>query len=87
MSVIRLELPDELAERLERLAESMQSTPEALLRDAAEDLVFDLNERIARIREGLADIEAGRTVPHEKVRAWVESWDTENELPRPRCGD
>lgn len=42
----------------------------------------------AAIREGLADIAAGRVVPHEEVRRWVLSWDTENELPMPSppCG-
>lgn len=33
--------------------------------------------------EGLKDAQAGRTVSHERVKAWVESWGTENELPRP----
>jgi predicted transcriptional regulator len=87
MAHFTVTLPDEVAQRLARLAQETRSTPEALLREAAEDLVFDMDERIARIREGLADIEAGRTVPHEKVVAWVRSWGTENELPPPKCGD
>lgn len=34
--------------------------------------------------QALADVEAGRVVPHEEVAAWLRSWGTPNELPRPR---
>ena len=33
--------------------------------------------------EGLADIAAGRTVPHEEVKAWLETWGTPDETPAP----
>jgi len=31
-----------------------------------------------------ADIAAGRTVPHERVAAWLRTWGTADELPMPR---
>ena len=37
-----------------------------------------------RIEEARASIRAEGTIPHEEVRAWVESWGTENELPQPQ---
>ena len=37
----------------------------------------------AAIQEALKDVEEGRTVPHNKVKTWLESWGTENELPPP----
>lgn len=37
----------------------------------------------AEVEAGFADIEAGRTVPHEKVADWLRSWGTESELPPP----
>jgi predicted transcriptional regulator len=33
--------------------------------------------------EGLADIEAGRVVPHEEVAAWLKTWGTPDEKPPP----
>ena len=33
--------------------------------------------------EGLADIEAGRTVPHEEVAAWLDTWGMPDENPAP----
>ncbi len=35
--------------------------------------------------EGLADVDAGRVVDHELVKAWAESLDTDNALPLPRA--
>jgi antitoxin component of MazEF toxin-antitoxin module len=39
--------------------------------------------KLAEIEAGLAEAEAGETVPHEKVAAWLRSWGTDNELPPP----
>lgn len=33
--------------------------------------------------EGLADIAAGRVVPHAEVSAWLETWGTPDEKPMP----
>lgn len=33
--------------------------------------------------EAVADIAAGRFVPHERVREWLLSWGTADELPCP----
>ena len=42
-------------------------------------------EFLAAVDAGIADADAGRTVPHEDVRRWLLSWGTENELPPPEC--
>jgi hypothetical protein len=38
---------------------------------------------LAEIQTGLAEAEAGQTVPHEKVAEWLRSWGAPNELPPP----
>jgi predicted transcriptional regulator len=40
---------------------------------------------VAAIDAARAEVDAGKTVPYEKVRRWLLSWGTEKELPRPRC--
>jgi predicted transcriptional regulator len=40
---------------------------------------------LAAIEEGRADIRAGRMVPADKVRLWIESLGTDHELPPPEC--
>jgi len=34
-------------------------------------------------RRALADIEAGRTVPHEDLATWLDTWGTDKEAPMP----
>jgi predicted transcriptional regulator len=44
----------------------------------------DEDALLAAVDEGLADEEAGRTVPYEKVRRWLLSWGSKKELPPPK---
>lgn len=45
----------------------------------------DLKEwQIEGILAGIADADAGQLIDHDCVVAWVDSWDTEHELPAPR---
>ena len=37
--------------------------------------------------EGLADLEAGRTISHDAMKLWLNSWGAPDELPPPRAGD
>ena len=37
--------------------------------------------------EALADVEAGRLISHEAMRAWLLSWGTPDKLPPPSIGD
>jgi predicted transcriptional regulator len=36
------------------------------------------------VREGEADADAGRVVPHEEVAAWLATWGTPDEKPPPK---
>jgi predicted transcriptional regulator len=44
------------------------------------DQVDDESEAAADA-EGLADLAAGRVVPHAEVAAWLETWGTPDEKP------
>ncbi|MFT4254587.1 MAG: CopG family transcriptional regulator [Caulobacter sp.] len=52
----------------------------------AEPSIFDDSDDAAEAAadaEGLADLEAGRTISHEKMKAWLLSWGTPEETPPP----
>jgi predicted transcriptional regulator len=56
----------------------------------SEPSIFDEVDAVADAAadaEGLADLEAGRVVTHENMKAWLLSWGTPGELPPPRVGD
>ena len=44
---------------------------------------IDSDAESAADADGLADIAAGRVVPHEQVAAWLETWGTPDETPAP----
>ena len=52
----------------------------------AEERERRLASEDAMIDQALASAAAGRTVSFEAVKAWVDSWDTDHELPQPRSG-
>jgi predicted transcriptional regulator len=41
--------------------------------------------QIEGIRKAIRSLDDGRSIPHEDVAAWVESWGTEHELPKPKA--
>jgi len=41
-------------------------------------------EFLAAVDQGLAEIKAGKGVAYAKVRRWLLSWGTDNELPPPK---
>jgi predicted transcriptional regulator len=45
--------------------------------------IEDEAEFLEAVRRGIADADAGRVIPYEKIRRWLLSLGTENELPPP----
>jgi predicted transcriptional regulator len=41
------------------------------------------NTKLAAIRKGKKDVQAGRVVCHKKTARWVRSWGKKRELPPP----
>jgi predicted transcriptional regulator len=50
-----------------------------------EPSIFEIDEdaEAAADAEGMADIAAGRVVPHAEVSAWLDTWGTPDEKPAP----
>jgi predicted transcriptional regulator len=89
MSVVRrtLELDAETDARLQAMAAARGQDVSAVLADAVallESIVPfegpDIAEDIRRLRNFER---TGEAIPLDEIRAWVESWGTDNELPRP----
>jgi predicted transcriptional regulator len=47
------------------------------------DTPLDAAEEARLDAQAEAEIDAGKGIPHAKVRAWLESWGKPNELPCP----
>lgn len=90
MNVVRrtFELDPETDARLQAIAAARGQDVAAVVADAVAllDAVApvegpDIEEDIRRLREFER---TGQAVPLDEVKAWVESWGTANELPRPK---
>jgi predicted transcriptional regulator len=72
MTHLRIELPDDVAGQLTRLASLRDTTPEALLVEIAQGLLAEAAAAEAAIAEGEAD-DAGRVVPFEEAMGEVDA--------------
>jgi predicted transcriptional regulator len=81
---LTIRLNPELADRLEGLARDMGRDP-AEVAAMAIDAYIDANAwQVRHIREALDGAKSGSPgVPHDEVVAWIKSWGTGHELPRP----
>ncbi|MBW7835484.1 MAG: ribbon-helix-helix protein, CopG family [Sphingomonadales bacterium] len=77
-------VPPEKAAALEKLA-AATDRPKSWLLEQALDAYLETNAwQVAHIEQGLADLKAGKAVPHDKVADWLKSWGGSAERKRPR---
>jgi RHH-type rel operon transcriptional repressor/antitoxin RelB len=80
---LSIRLDSETKKRLDALAESSKRSKSFLAAEAIAQYVEAEEWRLAEIQEGLADLEAGRMVEHEKVSKWLKSWGKPSEGAAP----
>ncbi|MSP90116.1 MAG: ribbon-helix-helix protein, CopG family [Alphaproteobacteria bacterium] len=71
--VITAHLPLPLAEQVDRLAARLDRSRGWVVKQALSAWLAQEDERHRLTLEALADVEAGRVVDHQAVRAWAES--------------
>lgn len=84
-ATMTVQLSPELDEKLAALARERKRSKSDLASEAIAAFVDVEAWQVARIKESLDEAKSGAPgVLHEDVTRWVESWDTERELPRPQ---
>ncbi|MBF0269295.1 MAG: CopG family ribbon-helix-helix protein [Alphaproteobacteria bacterium] len=76
----------EVNEKLEQLAKATRRSKSWLASEAIGGFVKSESDYLAAVDEGRQAARAGRTIPHEEMRAWLLSWGTDHELPPPKVG-
>ena len=84
-AILSVRVPTRLRNRLESLAETTASNRSRLAVEALENYVEEQEEQLAKIDQGIRDADAGRVVPHEAVKRYLQSWGRKRKLPPPRC--
>ena len=76
---LSIRLDSDTRKRLDALAASSQKSAQTLVEEAISRYLEIEAWQLAEIEAGIADIDAGRTVPHEKVVSWLKTWGTPSE--------
>lgn len=85
-ATMTVRLSPELDEKLTALARERKRSKADLASEAIAAYVDVDAWQVSHIEESLAEARSGEPgVLHEDVVRWVESWDTEHELPRPKA--
>jgi predicted transcriptional regulator len=70
--------------RLEKLAKSTGRSRSFIAAEAIGSYL-DVNEwQVAGIKRAIESMDRGEGVPHERVKEWITSWGSKNELPVPK---
>ena len=80
-----IRVPPDIKRRLDQLAKATSRTRSWLAADAVASYVMQQNWQLAEIEEGIKDADAGRVVPQEDVKRWLDSWGTDHEQTPPTC--
>jgi predicted transcriptional regulator len=70
--------------RLEKLAKSTGRSRSFIAAEAI-DAYLEINEwQVAGIKRAIISMDRGEGIPHERVKEWIASWGSDNELPTPK---
>ena len=80
-----IRLTPETSEKLEELARDTKRSKSQLASEAIENYVRHNAWQVAHIKAALTEDDKDEPgVPQSEVMRWVESWGTDDELPRPQ---
>jgi predicted transcriptional regulator len=82
-TTLTVRLNDRTKGVLEQIAAHEKRTKSFVASQAIANFIDIYEAQVRSIERAIASADAGQFVAHEDVKAWVESWGTENELPRP----
>jgi predicted transcriptional regulator len=84
MASITVQLDSAVQARLVELAEARHQPVSDVAAEVLAMYVAGEDWERQHILQGLAELDAGEGVSHERVTEWLDSWGTENELPAPK---
>jgi predicted transcriptional regulator len=84
MASITVQLDSAVQARLVELAEARQQPVSDVAAEVIAMYVAADSWEHGHIRQGLAELDAGEGVSHERVAEWLDSRGTDHELPAPK---
>jgi len=84
-ATVSVRLTPGVKRQLNRLAKSTGRSANYLVADAIQVYVQEQQRQLESIRRGFAELEAGHSISHEAMKAWLLSLGSEPALPAPKC--
>lgn len=81
--VLTAHVPLALAEKVEAMAARLERSRGWVMKQALAAWVDLEEERHRMTLEALADVDAGRVIDHQAIKAWADSLNTDAPLPSP----
>ena len=82
--VLTAHVPADMAEKVDKLAKEIDRPRGWIVKQALAAWIADEEERHQLTLEALAEVDAGRTVPHDEVKRWAASLLSATPLPLPK---
>jgi len=82
-TTMTVRLDAKVKERLAQAAKTQKRSTSFLAAQAIEALLDIQAIQDEGVRAAMSDMDKHGGIPHEKVKAWVASWGTDSELPKP----
>ncbi len=81
---LSIRIDSETKKRLDALSKRSKRSKSFLAAEAITAFVESEEWQLGEIREGIAELDAGEGVSHEKVSKWLKSWGKPGEAKAPR---
>ena len=83
-TILTVHIDSELNDKLDALSRDTKRSKTSLAAEAIAAYVDVNTWQVARIKASLAEARSGAPgIPHEDIERWMDSWDTDHELPPP----
>jgi len=79
-----IRIDSETKKRLDVLAKSLKRSKSSLAAEAIVAFIESEEWQLGELQAGIAEMESGRHVTHEKVSRWLKSWGKPDETKPPR---
>ena len=85
MKTLTAQVPLSLADEVDALAAELERPRQWVMKKALTLYIASQRDRRKAIREGLDDVDGGRTVSMDAMDQWLDSLDTLSERPVPKA--
>lgn len=82
--VLTVHVPLPMVDKVDQMATRLERSRDWIMKQALSAWIAQEEEHDRLTQEALADVDTGRVIDHQAVRAWADSLGTDQQLAMPR---